>query len=147
MAEHPDSIRPDQDEIRTYHHTHRIRSQGISQGNAIVLAAIIGIGGFWGGKIAYDRFQEWRVEQALKEFAQQLEIADRKARLEQQRRQQAAQRQVQAHREQKRQQAIAAEKARYDEVWNSRACKFWWEHDPKNPAVIAKARTMQTCKS
>ncbi|QLF94088.1 hypothetical protein HW090_13135 [Pseudomonas sp. ABC1] len=126
------------------------QQQSNNIGPAIVLATIIGVGGFWGGKIAYDLFQEWRLEQAMKELAQKQKIAERKARLEQQRRLQAIQRQAQArhqaHIKQKHQQADAAKKTKYDEVWNSRACKFWWEHDPKNPAVIAKARTMQTCQ-
>ncbi|TBV13203.1 hypothetical protein [Stutzerimonas kirkiae] len=134
MKEPTDSIRPDQDEIRTYHHTHSIHSQGIGLGTAIVLAAIIGIGGFWGGKIGYAMYLEWRAEQAMKQVAQAMQAAQQRAQEEQQRRIQAAKRA-----------AAAAEKARRDKIWNSRACKFWWEHDPKNPAVIAKARTMQTC--
>ena len=121
-------LRPDPDEIRTYHHTHSIRTSGISIGTAIVLAAIIGIGGFWGGKIGYQLFQEWRVERAMQELTQ------------------AAQRHAQAQAQQQRQQSQRVAQARREQIWNSRECRFWWEHAPNDPKVIAKAKTMQSCR-
>lgn len=132
-------LRPDQDEIRTYHHTHNIRTSGISIGTAIVLAAIIGIGGFWGGKVGYQLFQEWRAERAMQELARDAQRAMEELT-------QAAQRHAQVQARQQRQQSQRAAQARQDRIWNSRECRFWWEHAPNDPKVIAKAKTMQSCR-
>ncbi len=121
-------LRPDQDEIRAYKHNHSIRTSGISIGTAIVLATIIGIGGYWGGKIGYQLFQEWRTEQAMLKLAKN------------------AQRHAQAQAQQRRLQSERAAQAKREQRWNSRECRFWWEHAPNDPKVIAKAKTMQSCK-
>lgn len=130
-----DDLRPDPDEIRTYHHTHNIRSTGISIGTGIVLATIIGIGGFWGGKVGYDLLQEWRARQALEEVANYFEAQT----AEQRRAEQAHQQQIQKRK-------IAAERARKAAIWQTRECRIWWEHAPSDPGVIAKAKSMQSCE-
>jgi len=121
-------LRPDPIEIREYKRTRKTRRPLFSIGTGIVLAAIIGVSGFWGGKIGYELFHEWRAKQAMQELAQ------------------AAQRHAQAQAQQRRLQAQRAAQARRDQVWNSRACRFWWERAPNDPQVIAKARTMQSCQ-
>ena len=35
---------------------------------------------------------------------------------------------------------------RKTEKWESRECRFWWEHAPNDPVTIAKARKMQSCQ-
>lgn len=47
---------------------------------------------------------------------------------------------------QKTTQQQLSEQIRQTEKWESRECRFWWDHDPTNPAVIRKAKTMQSCQ-
>ncbi|MBK3867997.1 hypothetical protein GFL09_09905 [Pseudomonas stutzeri] len=113
----------------------RRRSEGIGLGTAIVAAAVILVTGLWGGKYLDDAITEYRIRSALQEVADYFNAQT----AEQQRVERVRQQQIQ-------QRKIAAANARKAAIWESRECRFWWRHDPTNPAVIRKAKTMQSCQ-
>lgn len=129
-----EEIRPDQDEIRVTV-THRARMGGIGIGTAIVLSSLIIVVGLWGGKFLNDEIEARRIKAAFTELTNRFSAAAQERQLAQQEAERLA-----ALR------ARAADRARKQAIWNSRDCRFWWDHDPTNPAVIRKARTMQSCQ-
>lgn len=110
-------------------------SGGIGLGTAIVVAAVILVAGLWGGKYLDDAITEYRIRSALQEVADYFKAQT----AEQQRVERVRLQQIQ-------QRKIAAANARKADIWQSRECRFWWEHAPRDPATIAKARKMQSCQ-
>jgi len=108
---------------------------GIGIGTAIIVAATILVTGLWGGKYLDDAITEYRIRSALQEVADYFKAQT----AEQQRVEQARKQQIQRR-------EIAAANAKKAEIWDFRECRFWWEHAPKDPITIAKAKRMQSCK-
>ncbi|HCT4813319.1 TPA: hypothetical protein OTY77_003719 [Pseudomonas aeruginosa] len=106
--------------------------------HAIILAAIIIVGGLWGGKLLYDYIQEQRIKAAFNEAAaymqqtmQQAEQDSRRAQAEMQQRMAAEE----EAREQRRAEQLAhvqAEQARAEQEkrFKSSQCQFWWQQNP-----------------
>jgi len=108
-------------------------------GTAIVIAAVILVVGLWGGKYLDDAIQEHRIRGALNEIANLFSTTTQ----EHQQAHQQAQRKAQQAVAMKK---AAADRANKERIWRSYECRFWWDHAPKDPQVIAKAKTMQSCQ-
>jgi hypothetical protein len=69
-----EELRPDLDEIRRELRPPR---RGISTGSGIVLAAVILVTGYWGGKYIQDELEARRIQEALTEFGRALGVIGR----------------------------------------------------------------------
>ncbi|MFU3331553.1 hypothetical protein ACM7KL_03170 [Pseudomonas aeruginosa] len=121
--------------------------------HAIILAAIIIVGGMWGGKLLYDYIQEQRIKAALNEAAshmeqtmRQVEQNSRRAQAEMQQRIAAEKEaRVQHHTEQLAQ--VQAERARLEEEkrFKSTECQFWWQQYNQNPTERNTRNKIEKC--
>lgn len=123
--------------------------------HAIILAAIIIVGGLWGGKLLYDYIQEQRIKAAFNEAAaymqqtmQQVEQDSRRAQAEMQQ-QIAAEEEI---REQRRTERLAekqAEQARVEQEkrFKSSQCQFWWQQHNQNPTERTAQKKKENCGS
>ncbi|WP_236175665.1 hypothetical protein [Pseudomonas pseudonitroreducens] len=121
--------------------------------HAIILAAIIIVGGLWGGKLLYDYIQEQRIKAAFNEAAaymqqtmQQAEQDSRRAQVEMQQRM-AAEAEV---REQRRADQLAqtqAERTRAEQEkrFRSSQCQFWWQQHSQNPTERNAQKKAEAC--
>ncbi|HBN8315517.1 hypothetical protein [Pseudomonas aeruginosa] len=121
--------------------------------HAIILAAIIIVGGLWGGKLLYDYIQEQRIKAAFNEAAaymqqtmQQAEQESRRAQAEMQQRMAAEE----EAREQRRSEQLAqlqAEQARVEQEkrFKSSQCQFWWQQHTQNPTERNSQKKVAAC--
>ncbi|MNF38003.1 hypothetical protein D3C85_810460 [compost metagenome] len=133
----------------TYHHAH----QPMDTSQAIVLAAIIIVGGLWGGKLFYDYIQEQRMKAALNDAAMYMQQSLRQA--EQESRQAQAEMSKRAvieaeAREQRRIQGVAqrrAEQARIEQEkrFQSAQCQFWWQQHSQHPTERTAQKKAEAC--
>lgn len=99
--------------------------------HAIILAAIIIVGGLWGGKLLYDYIQEQRIKAAFNEAAAYMQQTEQNSRRVQTEMQQRLAAEEEA-REQRRAEQLAqlqAEQARAEQEkrFKSSQCQFWWQ--------------------
>ena len=121
--------------------------------HAIILAAIIVVGGLWGGKLLYDHWQAKQMEAALVYAAKSFKTAtqDSERLLQQQIKQ--AQRQATLQQEQLEQQRKETEKAnalrlaqtQKEQRMQSPECQFWWQQHSQNPTERTAAKKRQYC--
>ena len=120
---------------------------------AIILAAIIIVGGLWGGKLVYDYIQEQRMKAALNEAAIYMQQSLREAN-QQSRQMQADMRQRTAAearaREQRQAQELARRQAEIARIAQekrtaSAQCQFWWQQHNQNPTERTAAKNAEMC--
>lgn len=146
MDEQLKSLRPDFDDLEERGQAARKEKKSMDTSQAIILAAIIIVSGFWGGKIYYDHLQAQKVDQAFrqialgfKEMTEQTKKSNAIAAQQRQQRQHEMQ-QAQQRREQEKKAALAntaLEKRRASDK-----CRFWWnQHEtaPTEKSAINKA--------
>ncbi|WP_282875597.1 hypothetical protein [Pseudomonas peli] len=121
--------------------------------HAIILAAMIIVGGIWGGKLVYDYIQEQRLKAALNEAAIYMERSfreatqqSRQAQIEMQQRLAATER-LRQQREAQAQANRQAELARVqqEQRYSSDACKFWWNQYRINPSERYAQKKKEAC--
>lgn len=121
--------------------------------HAIILAAIIIVGGLWGGKLLYDYIKEQRMKAALNEAGLYMQQAMRQAE-ESSRQSQAELQQRLAKeedaREQRRAEQLAevhAEQTRVEQEkrFKSSQCQFWWQQHSQNPSVRTAQKKAEAC--
>ncbi|WP_371364541.1 hypothetical protein ACA097_16285 [Pseudomonas sp. QL9] len=121
--------------------------------HAIILAAIIIVGGLWGGKLFYDYIQEQRMKAALNEAGHYMQQAMRQAE-ENSRQAQAELQQRMALEEEAREQRQAeqlaqrqAEQARISQEkrFESAQCQFWWQQHQQNPTERTAQKKAESC--
>lgn len=120
---------------------------------AIILAAIIIVGGLWGGKLVYDYIQEQHIKAAINEAAIYMQQSLRQAN-QQSKQMQAQMRQRTAAearaREQRQAQELARRKAEIAEIeqekrTSSAQCQFWWQQHNQNPTERTAAKKAEMC--
>lgn len=123
--------------------------------HAIILAAIIIVGGLWGGKLLYDYIQEQRMKAALNEAGLYMQQAMRQAE-ENSRQAQAELQQRMALEEEAREQRQAeqlaqrqAEQARLSQEkrFESAQCQFWWQQHQQNPTERTAKKKAEACEN
>lgn len=133
----------------SYRHVH----QPMDTSHAIILAAIIIVGGLWGGKLFYDYIQEQRIKAALNEaglyMQQALKQAEQDSRQAQAEMRQRAATEAEA-REQRRTQEAAqrqAEQAKIEQEkrFKSARCQFWWQQHNQDPSERNERKKAQAC--
>lgn len=133
--------------------SYRRAHQPMETSHAIILAAIIIVGGLWGGKLIYDYIQEQRMKAALNEAAvymqQSLKQAEQDSRRAQAEMRQRAAAEAQA-REQRRTQELAqqqAERARIEQEkrFESPQCQFWWQQNQENSTERTVQKKAAAC--
>ncbi|HGM8505707.1 TPA: hypothetical protein ACKQBN_004394 [Pseudomonas aeruginosa] len=121
--------------------------------HAIILAAIIIVGGLWGGKLLYDYIQEQRIKAAFNEAAAYMQQTMQQAE-ENSRRAQADIQQRMAAGEEAREQRLAeqlaqlqSEQARVDQEkrFKSSQCQFWWQQNNQNPTKKTAQKKVDAC--
>jgi sensor c-di-GMP phosphodiesterase-like protein len=121
--------------------------------HAIILAAIIIVGGLWGGKLVYDYIQEQRIKAALNEAASYMERSFREAALQSKQAQAEMQQRIAAEarlRQQSEAQAQAnqhaeIERIRQEKRFSSDACKFWRAQYRVNPSERNAQKKKEAC--
>ena len=121
--------------------------------HAIILAAMIIVGGIWGGKLLYDYIQEQRLKAALNEAAIYMERSFREATLQskqvqiEMQKRMAAEERLRQQREAQAQAIRNAELARVQQEkrYSSDACKFWWNQYSVNPSERNGQKKKETC--
>ncbi|WP_275628559.1 hypothetical protein [Pseudomonas sp. 273] len=127
--------------------------QSMDSSHAIILAALIIVGGIWGGKLLYDYIQEQRIKAALNDAGLYLQQAMRQAERDSQRAQaELRQRVVQeeeALRQQKAEQLAQAqsEQARVaqEKRFASAQCQFWWQQHEQHPTERTAQKKAEAC--
>ncbi|MBD9512749.1 hypothetical protein [Pseudomonas sp. PDM22] len=122
--------------------------------HAIILAAIIIVGGLWGGKLLYDYIQEQRIKAALNEAAAYMQQTMQQAEQNSKRAQAEMQQRIAAEeeaREQRRADQLAqvqAEKARaiQEQRFQSSQCQFWWQQHSQNPTARTAQKKAEACE-
>lgn len=131
--------------------THAHRPMDTS--HAIILAAIIIVGGLWGGKLLYDYIQEQRMKAALNEVGRimsetfrESSQSMRQSRIEMQERT-AAQARARAQQQAQNQAKREAELARLqkEKRYQSAECRFWWQQHNQNPTVRTASKKTVAC--
>lgn len=121
--------------------------------HAIILAAIIIVGGLWGGKLLYDYIQEQRIKAALNEAAAQMEQTmrqveqnSRRAQAEMQQRM-AVEGEARAQRRAEQLAQTQANQARknQEERLQSAQCQFWWQQNDQNPSERTINKKAEAC--
>lgn len=121
--------------------------------HAIILAAIIIVGGLWGGKLLYDYIQEQRIKAAFNEAAAYMQQTMQQAEQDSRRAQAEMQQQMAAEqeaREQRRAEQLAqlqAEQARAEQEkrFKSSQCQFWWQQHTQNPTERTSRKMAAAC--
>lgn len=130
---------------------HAHRPMDTSQ--AIILAAMIIVGGIWGGKLLYDYVQEQRMRAAVHEAAlymqqalKQAEQSTRQSQIEMRQRA-AAEANARAQQQAQQQASRQAELARLEQEkhYQSAECQFWWEQDKQNPTQRSAQKKKDAC--
>ncbi|HBO5029619.1 hypothetical protein ACO3HL_02455 [Pseudomonas aeruginosa] len=125
----------------------------IDPSHAIILAAIIIVGGLWGGKLLYDYIQEQRIKAAFNEAAAYIQQTMQQAEQDSRRAQAEMQQQMAAEeeaREQRRAEQLAqlqAEQARAEQEnrFKSSQCQFWWQQHSQNPTKRTAQKKKEAC--
>ncbi|EOY6718338.1 hypothetical protein [Pseudomonas aeruginosa] len=113
--------------------------------HAIILAAIIIVGGLWGGKLLYDYIQEQRIKAAFNEAAAYMQQTMQQAEQDSRRAQEEMQQRMVAEeeaREQRRADQLALEqaeqaRAEQEKRFKSSQCQFWWrQQHSQNPTGL-----------
>lgn len=121
--------------------------------HAIILAAIIIVGGLWGGKLLYDYIQEQRIKAAFNEAAaymqqtmQQAEQDSRRARAEMQQRI-AAEEEAKEQRRAEQLAHVRTEQARAEQEkrLQSSQCQFWWQQHSQHPTERTTQKKAEAC--
>lgn len=121
--------------------------------HAIILAAIIIVGGLWGGKLLYDYIQEQRIKAAFNEAAaymqqtmQQAEQNSRRTQTEMQQRM-AAEEEAREQRHIRQLAQAQAEQARMEQEkrFKSSQCQFWWQQHSQNPTERSAQKKIEAC--
>lgn len=121
--------------------------------HAIILAAIIIVGGLWGGKLLYDYIQEQRMKAALNEAGlymqqamRQAEENSRQAPAELQQRM-AIQEEAMEERQAEQLSQRQAEQARItqEKRFESAQCQFWWQQHQQNPTERTAHKKAEAC--
>lgn len=123
--------------------------------HAIILAAIIVVGGLWGGKLLYDYIQEQRIKAALNEAAAHMQQTMRQVEQDSRRAQAEMQQRIAAEEEasqRRHTEALAearAEQARVDQEkrFQSAQCQFWWQQYSQNPNEKTAQKKDRACGS
>jgi hypothetical protein len=141
-------------ERRGYRAVHAKRAHTpMDTSHAIILAAMIIVGGIWGGKLLYDYIQEQRLKAALNEAAIYVErsfreatLQSKQAQIEMQQRM-AAEERLRQQREAQAQAIRNAELARVQQEkrYSSDACKFWWNQYRVNPSERNAQKKKESC--
>ncbi|HHM4701584.1 TPA: hypothetical protein ACRM6Z_002914 [Pseudomonas aeruginosa] len=130
---------------------HRHAHTPMDPSHAIILAAIIIVGGLWGGKLLYDYIQEQPIKAAfneapahMRQTMQQAEQNSRRLQAEMQQRMAAEE----EAREQRRAEQLAhvqAEQARAEQekLFKSSQCQFWWQQHMQNPTERTAQKKMK----
>ncbi|EOU3040713.1 TPA: hypothetical protein L4T88_003719 [Pseudomonas aeruginosa] len=110
--------------------------------HAIILAAIIIVGGLWGGKLLYDYIQEQRIKAAFNEAAAHMQQTMKQAE-EYSKRAKAAEEEA---REQRLTQA-QAEQARVEQEkrFKSSQCQFWSQQHNQSPTERIARKKAEAC--
>lgn len=121
--------------------------------HAIILAAIIIVGGLWGGKLVYDYIQEQRLKAALKEATvymdeafKELDKSSRQMQSDMQRRaasEAKAAEQRQANEQKKRLEETA--RVQQEKRFQSAQCQFWWQQHAKEPSDRNSQKKKEAC--
>jgi len=130
---------------------HAHRPMDTSQ--AIILAAIIIVGGIWGGKLLYDYIQEQRMRAAVHEAAlymqQALKQAEQSTRQSQIEMRQRASAEANARaRQQAQQQAsrqVELARLRQEKRYQSAECQFWWQQHNQTPNERNAKKKADSC--
>lgn len=124
------------------HYAPRHAHPPMETSHAIVLAALIIVGGLWGGKLLYDYIQEQRIKAALNQAVQdsrraQAELNQRMAAEARAREQRRLEEQVQRQ----------AERARLEQEqrFQSAQCQFWWQQHNQNPTERTAMKKREAC--
>ncbi|RRV71840.1 hypothetical protein EGI99_05540 [Stutzerimonas stutzeri] len=130
---------------------HAHRPMDTSQ--AIILAAIIIVGGIWGGKLLYDYVQEQRMRAAVHEAAlymqhalKQAEQSTRQSQIEMRQRA-AAEANARAQQQAQQQASRQAELTRIQQEkrYRSAECQFWWQQHKQNPTERNIKKKTEAC--
>lgn len=121
--------------------------------HAIILAAIIIVGGLWGGKLLYDYIQEQRIKAALNEAAAQMEQTMRRVEQSSRRVQAEMQQRMaveeeareQRHAEQLAQVQAAQARVEQEKRFKSSQCQFWWQQNNQNPTERTAQKKAEAC--
>lgn len=128
---------------------HAHRPMDTSQ--AIILAAIIIVGGLWGGKLLYDYIQEQRVRAAVHEAAlymqQALKQAEQSTRQSQIEMRQRAAAEANARAQQQASRQAELTRLQQEKRYQSAECKFWWEQHKNNPTQRSAEKRRNACGS
>lgn len=130
-------------------HAHR----PMDTSHAIILAAIIIVGGLWGGKLFYDYIQEQRMRAAVNEaalyFQQALKQAEQSTRQSQieMRQRAAAEANARAQQQAQQQASRQAELARLQQEkrFQSAECQFWWQQHASDPSERNAGKKAAAC--
>ncbi|MDF3863179.1 hypothetical protein P3W53_01805 [Pseudomonas denitrificans (nom. rej.)] len=122
--------------------------------HAIILAAIIIVGGLWGGKLLYDYIQEQRIKAAFSEAAAYMQQSMRQVEQDSRRSQAEMQQRMadeEKAREQRRAEQLAqlqAEQARAEQEkrFQSSQCQFWWQQHQQNPTERTAKKKAESCE-
>lgn len=123
--------------------------------HAIILAAIIIVGGLWGGKLLYDYIQEQRIKAALNEAAahmeqtmRQVEQNSRRAQVEMHQRM-AEEEEARGRRkiEQLAQDHAQQERVTQEKRYESAQCQFWWQQNKQNPTERTAQKKAESCEN
>jgi uncharacterized protein HemX len=120
---------------------------------AIILAAIIIVGGIWGGKLLYDYVQEQRMRAAVNEAAlymqqalKQAEQSTRQSQIEMRQRAAAeanARAQQQAQQQANRQAELA--RLQQEKRYQSPECQFWWQQHEQSATERTAYKKNEAC--
>ncbi|HBP5568557.1 TPA: hypothetical protein L6B76_29395 [Pseudomonas aeruginosa] len=121
--------------------------------HAIILAAIIIVGGLWGGKLLYDYIQEQRIKAAVNEAAAYMQQTMQQAEQDSRRAQAEMQQRIAAEeeaREQRRAEQLAQleadqAQAEQEKHFKSSQCQFWWQQHNQNPTERIAQRKAEAC--
>lgn len=123
--------------------------------HAIILAAIIIVGGLWGGKLLYDYIQEQRMKAALNEaglyIQQAMKQAEESSRQAQAELQQGMTIEEEA-REQRQAEQLAQRQAEQERInqekrFESAQCQFWWQQYLQNPTERTAKKKAEACRN
>ncbi|MCY1291876.1 hypothetical protein D9M69_467720 [compost metagenome] len=121
--------------------------------HAIILAAIIIVGGLWGGKLVYDYIQEQRIKAALTEATAYLQQTMKQAERDSKRAQAEIRQRIareeeareQRHAEQLAQRQAEQSRAEQEKRFKSSQCQFWWQQHSQNPTERTAQKKAGAC--
>lgn len=147
------NLRPDFSDLEERANAPRNVQRKMDTSQAIIMAAIIIISGYWGGNMAYAFYQEQRAISYLKQMNQSIIESRKKDAIrnremlrrseiaieKQQQEKKAAQQQWEQKRQAEQTNAALAKKR------SSNDCRFWWDQYESNSTEINKANKTYFC--